>query len=178
MYDFIASVCPVRWTLSWIYNLRSRCAAYVVQSGTIGMPEHENIVFALGILLVSGLQRDIHVLPVLAATISDFRLYQQNFKDKNWILNFIYCCATSVLYVLPEFEMSLQTDPCLKQRKYKTFTESDLNVIMPKFISQGRDSLSRLPAPPRQSFIPPLNLCFYVNLSPLIVRYTFYRDKI
>ena len=64
-----------RWTPSWISNFRSRCAAYIVQSGTLGMPDHENMVFALGIFLVSGLQHDIHVLPVLAAAILDFQTF-------------------------------------------------------------------------------------------------------
>ena len=36
-------------TPSWISNFRSRCAAYNVQSGTFGMPDHENMIFALGI---------------------------------------------------------------------------------------------------------------------------------
>jgi hypothetical protein len=46
------------------------------------------MVFALGILLVSDLKHDRHVLPVLAAAIldfSDFRLHQKNFKNKNEI---------------------------------------------------------------------------------------------
>ena len=64
-----------RWTPSWISNFRSRCAAYIVQSGTLGMPDHENMVFALGIFLVSGLQHVIDVLPVLAAAILDFQTF-------------------------------------------------------------------------------------------------------
>ena len=108
------------------------------------MPDHENKVFAFGILLVSGLQHDLHVLPVLAATILDFWLSftAAEFWKQEWNWIFIYCCATSVLCVQSEFNMSLQTYPYLKQTKNtKTFSESDSNVIMSTFISQGRDMI-------------------------------------
>ena len=49
---------------------------YIVPNGTLAMQGHENMAFALGILLVSGLQHHIHVIPVLAAAI----IHQQNLK--------------------------------------------------------------------------------------------------
>ena len=45
----------------------------IVHSATFGMPDQEHMVFAFGIWLVSGLQHDIHELPVLAAAILDFQ---------------------------------------------------------------------------------------------------------
>ena len=83
------------------------------------MPDHENKVFAFGILLVSGFQHDLHVLPVSAATILDFwlSLTAAKFWKQEWNWIFIYCCATSVLCVQSEFNMSLQTYPYLKQKK-------------------------------------------------------------
>ena len=75
------------------------------------------MAFALGILLVSGLQHDIGTTCTSGFSgrhigFSDLRSHQQNFK---------------------------KTDPCLKPRKYKTFSESDSNV-MSTFISKGRNN--------------------------------------
>jgi len=47
----------------------------IVHSGTVWMPDHENVVFAFEILLVSGLQHEIHELPVFAAAIFDFPIF-------------------------------------------------------------------------------------------------------
>ena len=49
-----------------------RLGAYIVESGTLEMPDHENMAFASGILLISGHQHAIHVVPVLAVAILDF----------------------------------------------------------------------------------------------------------
>jgi hypothetical protein len=47
----------------------------IVHNGTVVMPDHEIMVFAFGILLVSGLTHDIHVLLVLATAILDFPIF-------------------------------------------------------------------------------------------------------
>ena len=47
----------------------------IVCSETFGMQDHKNEVFELGILLVSGLQAKIYVLPVLAVAILDIQTF-------------------------------------------------------------------------------------------------------
>ena len=75
VYKLIYMYFRFTWTPSLISNFHSRCAAYIVQSGTLGMPDHEHMVFALGILSVYGLQHDVHVLPVIAVAILDFQTF-------------------------------------------------------------------------------------------------------
>ena len=86
-------------------------------------------------------------IPVLTAAILDFhtfgyisRILKIKIKLNPYLL-LCHKCFVCSLSLQPKFDMSLQTDPCLKPRNYKTFSESDSNVIMSTFISQGRDKI-------------------------------------
>ena len=106
-----------RWTPS---ASDSRCA-YIVQSGTLGMSDHETMVYALGILLVSGLQYDIHVLPVLATAISDFQTFgyiSRTLKMRNKLNPYILLLLCHKCFVWTTWSLHVTADrPVLKTKK-------------------------------------------------------------
>ena len=126
-----------------ILDFRHPLTSDIVHSGTIWTPDPEKVVFAYGILLVSGLQHEIHVLLLLAATIFDFPIFgyiSRILKRKNLFESVFTFVPQVFMCVQPDFDTWLHTEPGLKPRKYKIILKVTY-VAMSTFISQGRDNL-------------------------------------